>query len=594
MTFQMLGFLCAVASVFLLTPTSATNPYVAKWSTKSYGPDGPWQAVSVQLGSPAQSIDLLPGGSWMSIILAPTVCASPDCPSAAAGFYDSTKSKTPVQISSTATYTNTSFVESGDDYPNLLGDAKWIFDTLSINVVDGVSGAPFKVDVPNFDALVVSKAVITLPDSTTYVPQIGTLALGAPNTNQSWTNGGTLWNGTEVAGYLNEQARIPSNSVGLHVGSVALGIAGSLTYGGYDGSRVLGPVSSQPYGINHLPIDLLDIGIGVAEGQSPFSYSSKSGILAQGNSSVGLFQTVSVQPTAPYLYLPKSTCDAITQDLPVTYQPNLGLYFWNTLDPRYQAIVSSSAFLSFTFRLNSSISQNFTINVPFRLLNLTLTTPLVTTPTQYLPCKPYQMDGAGYTLGRSFLQAAFLGVNWQTGGQGKGSWFLAQAPGPNTPSNNPPTSMAPTDNFIIGSTNDWVTTWKGAWKVIEASGNSTSSGSNTTGSGTGGSSPNTSDKKDGISTGAIVGIVVGVIALLVGLGLGVFFYLRRRKQKVAFKDMDYTTTGELPQKSAHEIGSDLSPTELHTGRIVRELDARDRLGELPTGHERHVVRSELA
>ncbi|KAF4636541.1 hypothetical protein G7Y89_g1542 [Cudoniella acicularis] len=490
----------------------ASNPYLVPWSTKSYGPDGPWQAVSVQLGSP-QSIDLLPGVS----------------------FYDSLLSNTPVQIPNTDTYTNESFVQAGDDYSTLRGDAKWIFDTLHVHVVDGVSGAPFNVGIPYFHSLVVSKGVVTLPNETTYVPEIITLALGAPNTNQSWAyTATTLWNGTEIASYLHAENSIPSNSVGLHVSSAQLGLAGSLTFSRYDQSRVLGPVSSQVYGINHLPIDLLDIGIRVTEGQSPFSYSAKM---------------------APYLYLPQSTCDAITADLPVTYQPNLDLYFWNINDARYQTIISSPTFLSFTFRMNSSILQNFTINVPFRLLNLTLTSPLVTTPTQYFPCKPFQLDGSGYALGRSFMQATFLGVNWQTGGEGKGSWFLGQAPGPNTPANNPPTAMQPTENFIIGSTNDWcVFIWEQHNEQCQCNGHL------------------------GVSTGAIVGIVIGVLAVIVAGGVGVLVFMRRRKQ-AALRQTYYTTIGAQADKTKHEMESGSSgwaSKELASEVIRRELDARDR------------------
>lgn len=44
---------------------------------------------------------------------------------------------------------------------------------------------------------------------------------------------------------------------------------------------------------------------------------------------------------------------------------------------------------------------------------------------------PY--NGSVYTLGRAFLQAAFIGVNWQPQSP-PGNWFLAQAPGPNTAS----------------------------------------------------------------------------------------------------------------------------------------------------------------
>jgi hypothetical protein len=66
-------------------------------------------------------------------------------------------------------------------------------------------------------------------------------------------------------------------------------------------------------------------------------------------------------------------------------------------------------YIEFTFRLNSSVSQNVITNLPFSL-NLTLTAPYVDQPNQYFPCRPFYADA--FYLGRAFLQGAFLGVNW--------------------------------------------------------------------------------------------------------------------------------------------------------------------------------------
>ncbi|KAL2014345.1 hypothetical protein VTN00DRAFT_1870 [Thermoascus crustaceus] len=44
------------------------------WSTKDYGPDGPWQAVEVSVGSPPQTIALYPGGTWSSVVLTTATC----------------------------------------------------------------------------------------------------------------------------------------------------------------------------------------------------------------------------------------------------------------------------------------------------------------------------------------------------------------------------------------------------------------------------------------------------------------------------------------------------------------------------------------
>ena len=278
----------------------------------------------------------------------------------------------------------------------------------------------------------------------------------------------------------------------------------------------MGPISTQDYSYYNLPIDLLDIRSSVAEGQSPLRFASKSGYLAYGNTSIPRLRgfTVSFDASLPYKYLPQSSCDAIAQDLPVTFQPKYALYFWNTSDPGY-SMVSSPAYLGFTFRLNGGNAENLTINVPFALLNLTLTAQLTNTPTQYFPCRP---TNGTYILGRAFWHAAFVAVNWQD--TLNGAWFLCQEPGPNTSSTRILTRIGSLDLSITSSNNSWLESWKGAWKVIwETRGNATSPTATAVGvpnSATSASAQFHSTTSTGLSTGVVVGIGVG--AALAGLG----------------------------------------------------------------------------
>jgi hypothetical protein len=133
-----------------------------------------------------------------------------------------------------------------------------------------------------------------------------------------------------VAGWLwdegAENLRVPSNSFGLHIGSVAPKIATSLHFGGFDQNRVIGPVSAQ-LGDIYGSVDLLDVQINVISGASPWSSPSIQGLLAKGSSSIGSAIPVYIDPLAVYLGLPKSTCDAIAAQLPVTFQAKYGLYF---------------------------------------------------------------------------------------------------------------------------------------------------------------------------------------------------------------------------------------------------------------------------
>ena len=377
------------------------------------------------------------------------------------------------------------------------------------------------------------------------------------------------------------QGSTQSNSYGMHVGSAKMNIPGSLMIGGFDQSRVLGPVSSQAYAIDHLPIDLLDIGIGVAVGDSPFPKTSYSGLLGEGNSSIGVAVSVFVEAPIPYIYLPQSACDAITQHLPVKFQKKYGLYFWDDQSPDYKRIVSSPSFLSFTFRLSGSPTQNMTINVPFALLNLTLSAPIVDTPTQYFPLRPSQGPNGNYALGRAFLQAAFIGVNWQTaGGDGDGVWFLAQAPGPNVASLGKAMSIGPSDTSITGSTNSWADTWRGILTPLVASGGP--SGTSNTNSSTSLTQPidTASAPRKGLAIGVIIGIAIGGVAFLLIVALAIVLLRRRSRQakldtspasSSGIEAHDYQGGQRLPMYRNDYKHSGYGPSEMESSRSVAEM-----------------------
>jgi hypothetical protein len=299
------------------------------------------------------------------------------------------------------------------------------------------------------------------------------------------------------------------------------------------------------------------------------------------------------------MYLPKQTCDAIANHLPITYNKDFNLYFWNTQDSAYSKLLSSPHYLAFTFTASSS--GNSTINVPLALLNLTLESPLVSTPTQYFPCSPWaqaNVANAPYTLGRAFLQAAFLAQNWQTN-----SLFLAQAPGPNSMSESIKTILS-TDSSLAPATNpgDWESTWSSTLKPL--SGNSGSSGGgNGNGNGSGGSGKSSGSNNGGISGGAIAGIVVGVVVgIAIIAGLAIWYFLRRRKwarplpssdtqqSQPYYGKPDAAMAPELPRYTdppevknqpqyhpVHEAPADVNMVELDALRNPQELDA----GQIP-------------
>ncbi|KAI8623576.1 acid protease [Xylariaceae sp. FL1651] len=511
-----LSFLCYLAVVSVVKADNPT-PLAVQWSSSVFGPDGPWPAVEVTLGSD-QQIALYPGREFQSFILTSKYCSqntSSACYATQAGLYDTAQA----QVDNTGSNGEIAFAP-GPDYMIGLGmggesAVSWI-DNMNIN----------GVTIPNVSLALLSDSYAVYPEQPWYPLTVGCLGIGAPSTvNQSFTvQGGPAINASLVPGWLNAQNEIPSNSFAMHIGSANPPMPGSLYFGGYDQNRVIGDILTEQDDYTKA-ISLKDISINVVDGSSPWSFESQAGLLAANNASItsgGI--KVSVDGCSPYLTLPKSTCDAIANHLPVTYNKALGLYIWNTNDPKYSQIVSSASVLEFTF-LAGSNTQNISISVPFRHLNLTLTAPLVNDDQQYFPC--YTGASNGYTLGRAFLQDAFVGAHW-----GSKVWWLAQAPGPNIPSAQVVT-LPPGTTTIKASANDWKESWSGSWKALTPEDVSSSSTitppgpSSAISKATSSASPPSSS---GLSTGAQVGIGVGVgVVGLAIIGALAFFLIRGRK-----------------------------------------------------------------
>ena len=523
--------MCLV-TLLLLTLASfgscTSSPFLLLISPNSYGLDGPWHAISIQLGTPPQTLDVYPAGIWESVILAKQACStfsSTLC--GTGGLFDPS-------ISDSYDNTSIEFAQHSDATPD--PDGVMIYTGVKNDVMDTLSllGTGLAVGgatVPNLSIGLYSSLYMTYPDGNHYPLQLGFLSLG-PRVNQTFEP----INASLIPGAVMEQGRINSNSYGMHVGSAALKLPLSLWLGGYDALRLSGPVSTQQVNEDFdLEIDLFDIGIGVESGASPFPYASRQGILSDGNTSITGTLPVLIDPASPYLSLPNSTCASITRDLPVTYQAGYGLYFWNTTDPRYARITTSPSYLSFTFRLSRSTAStdgNVTIKVPFQLLNLTLDVPLISTPTSYFPCQT-PLSGQLYTLGRAFLQAAFIGVNW--GNQYNGEWYLAQAPGPNIPTL--PSGVPFGSTVSSPPSNDWADTWKGYWTPLPTSSASNSAASRPASTSIStiipSPSPGSSSGRGGLSDGAKAGIGGGIaVAALIAIGAAVFLIRKRRTNPV--------------------------------------------------------------
>jgi len=523
-------FLCMGVLLFSAKVASQPAPYEWIWNnTHSFGYDGPWHAIPVSIGSPPQLLNLYPGGVWGTNIPASNILLSDGfkadgftvAPPGDAGVYNAGLS----DPSSGSSSENNSVAAPiyGGAQPHIdgswNGQAAMNLQGGAVIVTDAVSFASSSFSgytVPSVSLYPTYSVNYTLPNGKVIPQNVGLLSLGQSQ-NENW---GSV-TGRMISVYMAATGFTPSNSWGLHIGSATMNIPGSLVFGGYDQSRVIGDLGTYDAGGGNgdLLCTLLDIGIGVAEGASPFPFQSLGGMLRDGASNTTRSVQVRANPTVPQLYLPGNTCETIASHLPVSIDQELGFYVWKTNDPLYHEIINSPAYLQFTFERVGGQS-NLEINVPFSLLNLTLTSPITDSDTPYFPCKAYVPSASApeFHLGRAFLQAAFIGMNWDIIPT---RWWLAQAPGPQ--------AVQPSVTAIVNGTTEispvadaslWTESWNGIWTPLPTSANSSSTSS---------ASPNRNSniENGGLSTGAIAGIAVacGIVGLVL-LGFVLFWFYR--------------------------------------------------------------------
>ncbi|RMY70629.1 hypothetical protein D0863_05660 [Hortaea werneckii] len=588
-------------------PQSPSPCPIVFTNDSSVGPDGPWWYILQGVDWPPKPMKMIPTQAEISMIVNKSACDLHDnCP-ASDDLWEPTSDSWRINNGSEKASADVGASAAGPEASELLGlegSGQYIMNRMTIYRGADANG---KTQVNNLDksAIILSNNYsITYPGGASYTLSTGFFSLSSLRENITWTaQNGTQITAMKILPRAYHNGFIPSESYSLHVGSVFPNITGSLILGGYDKSRCL----SEPIVTQGDSFMLTDIGLNVSSGDSVFKglpSGTQNGLLRSSDSNTTAM-SIGVGSGFPYLYLPRSTCDAIAEYLPVTYNENFDLYFWNTDDEAFEQIVTSPHHLTFTFNDNNLAPQ--TIKVPFALLNLTLDQPLTDSPTPYFPCRPTKVVEGGIEprLGRAFLQAAFMAKKGNTK-------FLAQAPGPAFDGESVETIFPDTDDLEpTDGAASWEDTWKGHLKDVTSK-----AGSNDTEVG-GTSDPQSSESSDnGISGGAIAGIVVGVI-VGVALVLGFILWQVRRRKKSHSTDeqqQQQQQPGEEEPKTvyAHYATPDGPPSppqynysighdnghkpvqEIHEAEATSpepvEMDANQDPKELPADEARDPVR----
>lgn len=532
-------FLCAVFfSSYAVAFPHETRILKLSWSTDvgacisdektsdncgQLGPDGPWQAPLLwMLGQSNQPhLAVYPHhDQWTSVL------SSND-----GGIYDAKPDEE--NISYTRRLTNESFTGGLYNDTALVGSTP---KNITLNMASDWN--------------------ITLPNGKSYTRKTGLLGLIQPGIGE-----GNLLSQLVAS---NETA---SAGWGLQMGSASLGLAGSLTLGGYDQGRLAGTVASFKLDDPLKPPDikLTDILLGVEAGGSPFGWRSEvtnDTMWTAPNPTSGV--PIQVSARDPGMYLPKGACNKISRNLPVHWRDDIGYYVWNTTDSNYGNVTTSPAWIGFTFldRDNKSI----TIKVLFALLNLKLEQPIVKETTHYFPC--HEVDTTTtptYSLGRAFLQGAYLAYNYETN-----STYLAQAVGPAVPSS----TLYPFPgvdkryeqdnygNFLWADDSAFLGSWDSTWTPLPYPD---------------GFAP---VHKRRLSKRIIAGIAVGSVAV-VTVVLGGFWLLwrRRRRLRAAASDDDGMSI-RFTRRKRGELEGDYPALELEGKGTKQELEAPNVVHEV--------------
>lgn len=221
-----------------------------------------------------------------------------------------------------------------------------------------------------------------------------------------------------------------------------------------------------------------------------------------------------IESTDPNIWLPLSACLQFEQVFGLEYDNNTQKYLMN--ETHFLALSQSKP--SVTFSLASSTTGGSTVDItlPFKAFGLQAQYPFVPNSTYYFPLKR-AVNQSQYTLGRAFLQEAYLTVDYDRGNFSVSQCVWQQSATPNVQS-----ILAPTY-----STNNT---------------NSTTSHSADT------------NRKSGTNTGAIAGSVTTVGALAI-FGLLGFWFWRHRKQK---REKEEESTTRVASVSLANVKPDLS------------------------------------
>ncbi|OCK83492.1 acid protease [Lepidopterella palustris CBS 459.81] len=203
--------------------------------------------------------------------------------------------------------------------------------------------------------------------------------------------------------YLWENKMLPSLSFGYTAGAQYrfTKVLGSLTLGGYDTSRFIS--NNMTFGF--APDNERDIVVGLQDISMTDETKSNIKLLPTP-------VTMYIDSTVAEIWLPLDACEAFEAAFGLTYDNTTDLYLVDTI--LHNQLLAEAANITFTLGAKTSGGQTIEIVLPYSAFDLTAIPPYrnLHNSTNYFPLRR-SANETQYVFGRTFLQEAYLVVDWE-------------------------------------------------------------------------------------------------------------------------------------------------------------------------------------
>ncbi|KAF2634466.1 acid protease, partial [Massarina eburnea CBS 473.64] len=203
---------------------------------------------------------------------------------------------------------------------------------------------------------------------------------------------------------LFEQKQIPSLSFGYTAGARYHDtiVLSSLTFGGFDSSRIV----SNDLTFGFAPDNERDITVGVVGIKASSKTRPNVNLLTQDSF------TMYIDSTIAELWLPTAVCQAFERAFGLTYDNTTSLYFVDDL--LHQTLKTENPNITFSLGQKYAINTTVDITLPYGAFDLQAQPPYrgINSTRNYFPIRRGEKEDQ-FVLGRTFLQEAYLHVDWE-------------------------------------------------------------------------------------------------------------------------------------------------------------------------------------